>query len=113
MRIIPALGLRSEMTARHVTSADVIERRMLAFRPLPRIRATLAKATAMRPVGWCRNGSWNDVEPLLIVADVRHRVHQAFGVGVVRPSEELGDGRLLDDLARVHHDDPRSSLGDY
>src|SRR6266571_5505693 len=101
------------MTAGYVRGTDVIERRMFALWTLPRVRTPFAESTAVRPVGWCRNGSWNDVEPLLIVADVRHRVHQAFGVGVVRPSEELGDGRLLDDFARVHHDDPRSSLGDH
>src|SRR5712692_270017 len=104
MRVVSSLGLDRQMAARDVARPDLIERRMLPLAEIPRIRTALAKATAAWPFRRRGHGARDDVEPLLIVPDVRHRVHQTLGVGMVRLGEELVDFRLLHHFARIHHD---------
>src|SRR5437016_6182955 len=42
----------------------------------------------------------------LLVAELRHRAEQRARIGVLGIVEELAHGRLLDDLAGIHHGDP-------
>ena len=54
----------------------------------------------------------NRRKSLALLADLRHRGEQAFGVRVVRAREQVSHRRFLHDLAAVHHDDARRRLGD-
>ena len=93
-------------------AADLIQRRMLRGAALPRVRAAVVKAAALRPLRRRRHGAGNRREPLALLPDLRHRVEQAFRVRVVRAREQVADRRFLDDLAAVHHDDARRRLRD-
>src|ERR1051325_1030500 len=112
MGLIAMLRLDREMTARSMIGANVIERWMLVFGTIPRVATALEETTALRPVGRRRYRPGNDVEPLGVVADVRHRAHQALGVRMMRPREQLVDVRLLDYLSRVHDDHALCHFGD-
>src|SRR5690348_1616556 len=113
MWMLPALRLLGEMTARRVAAADLVERRMLRLTALPRVRATIAEATALRPGRRRGNGARNRREAVLLPPDARHRAEQPLGVGMVRAREQVGRGRFLDDLAGIHHDDARAVLRDH
>src|SRR2546423_3820058 len=86
---------------------------MLALGKLAGVRAALPESTTLRPVRWRGYCPWYHVESFLIVPDVGHRVHQSFGVRMMRTGEELGRRCLFDDLTCVHHDHLRCCLGDY
>src|SRR5579862_9749285 len=108
----PAFRLLCQMTARQMTVADLIERRMLRLAALPCVRTPIAKATAARPSGWRRYGSRNRRQSLPRLAESRHSPQQSFRVGMMGRVEKGLYHGLLDDLTAVHHDDPRCTVGD-
>src|SRR5688572_23993916 len=110
MRVQPALRLVGEVTARRVAATDLIELRVLRLAALPRVRAAVAEAAALRPVRGGRHGAGDRGETILLAADARHGAEQALGVRMVGPREQVDRRRLLDDLAGVHHDDARAVL---
>src|SRR5438045_7654403 len=112
MWMIATLRLYGEMAARDVSLADLIKRRMLALAEIPGIGTPLTEAAAAGPIGRSGNCSGNHIETLALVADLWHRVHQSFSVGMMRGGEEPLDLRFLHDFSRVHHDHSRRRLGD-
>jgi len=112
MHVGASLRFLREMTARHVSVPDLIERGMFGCAPVPRVLTPIVKATATRP----RRRWWDRArdrrETLAFVTDLRHRVEQAFGVRMMRGGEQLVHRRLLDDLAAVHHDHTRHGFRD-
>ena len=46
-------------------------------------------------------------------AELRHRAEQALRIGMARAGEQLGDRRLLDLAAGIHHDHALGDLGDH
>ena len=85
---------------------------MLGDASVPRVRTAVVEAAAARPRRRWWNGAGNGSESLALLADLRHRAEQAFGVRMMRAREQLIDRRVLDDLAAVHHDDTRHRFGD-
>src|SRR5688500_14322363 len=100
------------MTAREMPLVDLVERRVLLFWTLPRVRTAFVKTASGRPVRRRRNRTRNRLQPLAFVPDARHRAEQAFGVRMMWFREDLVHRRLLHDLAAVHHDHARRRLGD-
>src|SRR6185437_10638663 len=98
-----ASGLLRQMTARDVPFADLIERWMLRGATLPRVWTAIVKATALGPLRGWRHRARDHREALARVPHARHGREQSLGVRVVCRGEERGHGRLLHDLARVHH----------
>ena len=80
MRRQAARRFLGEMTARRVSTADLIQRGMLARAAIPRIHAAIAKAAAVGPGCRGRYGTWNGGQPLGRAADARHGTEQAFRV---------------------------------
>jgi hypothetical protein len=68
--------------------------------------------TPGRPVDEARRRSRNRAQQLLGRVDPRQALHQADRVRVARRREHRVHVRQLDDLARVHDDDPIGELGD-
>src|SRR5258706_14707154 len=113
MRMVSAVRFDRQVAARHVVLSDLVQRGMLGLATVPRIGTPLAKATTRWPFGGSGYCARDDVEPFLIVPDVGHGMHQAFGVRMMWLCKQRVDFRLLDHFPRVHHYDPRRGLGDY
>src|SRR6266536_3593796 len=86
---------------------------MLLLAELPRIGTALAESAAGRPI--CRrwNRSGDHIESRAWLAKLRHRVHQAFSVWMMRGTEQSRDICLLDYFSAVHHDDSRRSFRNH
>src|SRR5438105_662792 len=110
--MVSPLRLTRQVTTRDVSRPNIVELWVLPLRQIPRVRAALSESAAVRPTRRRRHGPWNHIEPVLVVTDVWHRVHQSLGVRMMRPREQLTYRRLFDDLSRVHHNDTRCRLGD-
>ena len=78
---------------------------MLLLAELPRIGAPTAEAAADWPVRRRRHSSRNDVETLLVVSDVGHRVHQPLlqDAADAPPGIERGAGVLVHVLDGASH----------
>src|SRR5437867_3575147 len=98
------------MTTREVSSLHRVQWWMLVRGTLPRVRTALVKAATRRPVRRRGDRSWNRAQPLVFLAESRHRGQQALGVRVMRLGEDAIDRRLLHDFAGVHDDDARNRL---
>src|SRR6266496_4974470 len=91
-----------------VTRADPAETEMVRGRDVGRAASlgTLAprvERTARRDVQQAGRQALDRFQLLSFEVQPGQGVHQRGGVGVPRRAEQLGDVRLLDDPARVHH----------
>src|SRR5687767_14077669 len=101
------------MTAAEVVVTHIVQWRMLALRPIPRVRAAIVEAAATRPTGRRRNRSWNHGEAIPKLVKAWNRIEQPFCVRVVWVGEQLFGIGLLHNLAAVHHDHARGGFCDH
>src|ERR1041384_7867390 len=104
---IDTLGIE---TGRPVAGPLLLVRDLLAGAFRARLRTTGRKRTARRQVAERRHNARNFLKPRCAA---RNRIHQAAGIRVERPGEELADRRFLHFAPGVHHDDALGNLGDH
>ena len=93
--------------------ADAFEQLRPGRAELEAVRAARREAAARRRGERRGRRPGNRREPAdARPVDARDRAEQAPGVGVLGVAEDRGLRPLLDDAARVHHDDPLGEVGD-
>src|SRR6266571_5269806 len=113
MRMRATLRLDRKMTTRCVPLRDLIKRRMLLLTEVPRVGTALTESAAGWPVGRRWNRAWDHVESRARLTELGHRMHQAFGVWMMRGSEQSRDICFLDYFSAIHHDDAGRSFRDH
>src|ERR1700686_4884672 len=101
------------MTERMMFGRKLNVRRKIASTNIFRSFTSWREWAARRQMCKVRRLSWNLIKLALLVSRIRHRTQQATRVGIGRALEKFCGRSLLENFARIHHDDVISHAGDY